>query len=108
MGSNKTEEYDAYIKMDEEFSILDCKWPELKELIKVENFKEETVTPDFVIENTTKVDIPNNISTKVFKSKIWDEYSERCIGCGRCNFVCPTCTCFTMQDIFYRDNGKLG
>lgn len=108
MGSNKTEEYDAYIKMDEEFSILDCKWPELEELIKVENFKEETVTPDFVIENTTKVDIPNNISTKVFKSKIWDEYSERCIGCGRCNFVCPTCTCFTMQDIFYRDNGKVG
>lgn len=23
-------------------------------------------------------------------------------------FVCPTCTCFTMQDIFYKDNPKAG
>ena len=36
------------------------------------------------------------------------ELEELCIGCGRCNFVCPTCTCFTMQDIFYKDNPKAG
>ena len=35
-------------------------------------------------------------------------YPEKCIGCGRCNFVCPTCTCYTMQDVFYTDNGKVG
>lgn len=39
---------------------------------------------------------------------MWNEYDSRCIACGRCNFVCPTCTCFTMQDIFYTDNGKVG
>ncbi len=39
---------------------------------------------------------------------MWQEYGSRCIGCGRCNFVCPTCTCFTMQDIFYKDNPKAG
>ncbi|MDU1255339.1 MAG: 4Fe-4S dicluster domain-containing protein, partial [Peptostreptococcaceae bacterium] len=26
----------------------------------------------------------------------------------RCNFVCPTCTCFTMQDIFYKENKNVG
>ena len=108
MGSNKTNEYDAYVKVDKDFASIDCKWLELEELIKMEQFKEENVTPDFVSENTIKVNIPDNISTKVFNSKMWNEYSERCIGCGRCNFVCPTCTCFTMQDIFYRDNGKVG
>ena len=108
MGSNKTNEYDAYVKVDKDFASIDCKWSELEELIKMEQFKEENVTPDFVSENTIKVNIPDNISTKVFNSKMWNEYSERCIGCGRCNFVCPTCTCFTMQDIFYRDNGKVG
>lgn len=108
MGSNKTDEYDAYIKVDGDFTSIDCKWNELEELIRQEQFKEEAVTPEFVSENTIKVNIPDNISTKVFNSKMWDEYSERCIGCGRCNFVCPTCTCFTMQDIFYRDNGKVG
>lgn len=108
MGSNKTDEYDAYVKVDGEFTSIDCKWPELENLIKDEQFKEEDVTPDFVTENKVNVNIPDNISTKIFNSKMWDEYTERCIGCGRCNFVCPTCTCFTMQDIFYRDNGKVG
>ena len=39
---------------------------------------------------------------------ISDDYDSRCINCGRCNFVCPTCTCFTMQDLFYSENGKAG
>lgn len=39
---------------------------------------------------------------------MWDDYDSRCINCGRCNFVCPTCTCFTMQDLFYSENGKAG
>lgn len=28
----------------------------------------------------------------------WDEIAERCIGCGVCSFMCPTCTCFDIQD----------
>ena len=48
--------------------------------------------------------MPHDILTDA----MWDEYSSRCIACGRCNFVFPTCTCFTMQDIFYTDNGRVG
>ena len=108
MGSNKSDNYDAYIKVEDGFTVIDSKWNELDDLIKIEKFKEEEVTPDFVTENKVHVNIPENLSTKVFNSKMWDEYSERCIACGRCNFVCPTCTCFSMQDIFYRDNGNVG
>lgn len=108
MNSNKSDNYDAYIKVEDEFTVIDSKWNELEELIKEEKYKEEKVEPEFVTENKVHVNIPENLSTKVFNSKIWDEYSERCIACGRCNFVCPTCTCFTMQDIFYRDNGNVG
>lgn len=39
---------------------------------------------------------------------MWDEYDARCIACGKCNFVCPTCTCFTMQDIYYKENENVG
>ena len=66
------------------------------------------VTPDFVAENKEKVTLPKNLSNETYKKEIWEEYGSRCIGCGRCNFVCPTCTCFTMQDIFYKDNPKAG
>ena len=108
MGSNKTNEYDAYIKHEGDFTYLDCKWDTLQEMIEqVGNVKEEVV-PDFVDENKVKVNIPEGLSQKVFDAKIWDEYTERCIGCGRCNFVCPTCTCFTMQDIAYKENKNAG
>ena len=40
--------------------------------------------------------------------EMWREYDERCVACGRCNLVCPTCTCFSMQDIHYRDNPANG
>lgn len=33
-----------------------------------------------------------------FNSNIFDEQSIRCIGCGACAFVCPTCACFDIQD----------
>ncbi|MFT8350258.1 anaerobic sulfite reductase subunit AsrA [Clostridium saccharoperbutylacetonicum] len=108
MKTNTTNDYDAYIKVQDDFTLIDCKWDKLEELIKQEKFKEESVTPEFVDDNKVNVKIPDNLDTKVFKSKMWDEYTSRCIGCGRCNFVCPTCTCFTMQDIFYKDNGKAG
>ena len=66
------------------------------------------VKPAFVTENAVKVHIPEEIPASVLKDSLWDEYTSRCIGCGRCNFVCPTCTCFTMQDVFYTENGKVG
>jgi ferredoxin len=28
----------------------------------------------------------------------WTEQSLRCLGCGACSYVCPTCACFDIQD----------
>ena len=33
-----------------------------------------------------------------FDARIWAEQSLRCLGCGACAFVCPTCACFDIQD----------
>ena len=30
--------------------------------------------------------------------KIWDELGLRCIECGKCTIVCPTCFCFRIDD----------
>ncbi|MFH0864902.1 MAG: 4Fe-4S dicluster domain-containing protein [Bacteroidota bacterium] len=40
-----------------------------------------------------------------FESDIWLEQSLRCLGCGACAFVCPTCACFDIQD---ENSGKCG
>jgi len=39
----------------------------------------------------------NEISEKLdkfFESKEWVDQSLRCLGCGACAYVCPTCACF--------------
>ena len=33
-----------------------------------------------------------------FESEFWKEVSLRCIGCGACSYLCPTCHCFDMVD----------
>ncbi len=33
-----------------------------------------------------------------FDSELWDELGLRCIGCGVCSFLCPTCYCFDIVD----------
>lgn len=106
MGTNKADNYDAYIKVNGDEVLMDVKWEDL--VISLEDVKSVEVTPDYVTENKEKVTLPKNLSNESFANPIWKEYGDRCIKCGRCNFVCPTCTCFTMQDIFYRDNAKVG
>lgn len=116
MGTNQSTDYDfslgkvaGSIENGETFGFeIDCPSSELAGLLAQHATGEKEVTPAFVTENKVRVNIPEGITIAVSKSKIWDEYDARCINCGRCNFVCPTCTCFTMQDIFYTDNGKVG
>ena len=33
-----------------------------------------------------------------FDSPHWDRISERCLTCGNCTMVCPTCFCSTIED----------
>jgi len=32
------------------------------------------------------------------KNPFWDNLAARCLGCGICTFVCPVCSCFTIED----------
>ena len=34
----------------------------------------------------------------LFDGPLWAEQSLRCVGCGACAFVCPTCVCFDIQE----------
>ena len=108
MGTNRSEDYHASMERWEDGIRIDNKNPEWDELFAASCTKQEDVVPSYVTETETQVNIPESLSLDVMKSSIWKQYDSRCINCGRCNFVCPTCTCFTMQDIFYTDNGKVG
>lgn len=106
MGTNRADNYDMYVKVDGDQVTVDCKDAELAAYFAGAEAAE--VTPDYVTENKEKVTLPKNLSNESFQNPIWQEVGSRCIGCGRCNFVCPTCTCYTMQDIYYQENAKVG
>jgi anaerobic sulfite reductase subunit A len=108
MGTNKTDEYDAYLEVKDSNVYVDNRNEAWDELLGGHSEKSFAVSPKFVTENEIRVQIPDGITVDVMRAGMWNEYDSRCINCGRCNFVCPTCTCFTMQDIFYTDNGKVG
>lgn len=46
-------------------------------------------------------DVPAKIQRKLLfphNEKPWEELNERCIRCGKCTIVCPTCFCFRLDD----------
>ncbi|MBF0142163.1 MAG: 4Fe-4S dicluster domain-containing protein [Magnetococcales bacterium] len=36
----------------------------------------------------------------LWRSPVWENCGQRCLSCGSCNLVCPTCYCFDIQDDF--------
>ena len=34
-----------------------------------------------------------------FQHPRWDEVADRCLSCGNCTMVCPTCFCTTVEDV---------
>ncbi|MCD4686549.1 MAG: 4Fe-4S dicluster domain-containing protein, partial [Anaerolineae bacterium] len=33
-----------------------------------------------------------------FNARLWDDLGDKCLACGSCTNVCPTCFCFDVQD----------
>ncbi|MBR2834780.1 MAG: 4Fe-4S dicluster domain-containing protein [Coriobacteriales bacterium] len=40
--------------------------------------------------------VPQKLS-RMYEDPIWDEISTKCLNCGTCTFVCPTCYCFDIS-----------
>jgi len=35
---------------------------------------------------------------KIFEHRYWKDVAAKCVGCGTCTYLCPTCHCFDIQD----------
>lgn len=108
MGTSETTDYDLSVDPKDGAFHVDCRNVSWQNQLLEDGIPQQAVTPEFVTENAVTVKIPENLNARVAGSTLWNDYDSRCIACGRCNFVCPTCTCFTMQDMPYTENGKAG
>lgn len=41
-----------------------------------------------------------------FDDGLWNDLADRCLGCGVCTFVCPSCSCFDVSDEGKRGRGR--
>ena len=41
-----------------------------------------------------------------WEAPFWAHYAKRCLACGACSFLCPTCHCFDIQDEVKAADGK--
>lgn len=67
--------------------------------------------PEFVTENKKIMHAPE-ISRADLKEisdlEYWKQFDDRCIGCGGCNTVCGTCSCFDTSDVLYAEGKSDG
>ncbi len=43
---------------------------------------------------------------KKFSHPVWHEQAEKCVECGACNFICPTCHCFLLCELEEKEGFK--
>jgi ferredoxin len=68
----------------------------VKELYKT---AEKSITRNVDLKN-----IPSKLEAS-FDSDYWEQFSKRCLGCGICTLLCPTCHCFDINDIVSKGKG---
>ncbi|MDA8441586.1 MAG: 4Fe-4S dicluster domain-containing protein [Peptococcaceae bacterium] len=62
-------------------------------------FAETTEEVPAVAEFTLNLEL-DGVSEKLaqmFEHPLWEEVSRKCIGCGACTYLCPTCHCFDVS-----------
>jgi sulfhydrogenase subunit beta (sulfur reductase) len=66
----------------------------LKELAKIRENKRMIFSNEVPIERRH---IPE-LFDRSFRARVWKDLEERCLACGNCTNVCPTCYCFDIRD----------
>ncbi len=114
MGSNKSDNYSMAVRLGEDDGRGEILWKvaDAAFLPYFEEAAKADYQPAFVSENEKKVVIPRvaeaNDLQAVFDLPFWKEYNDNCIGCGGCNTVCPTCSCYETADFLDQQNSRSG
>lgn len=53
----------------------------------------------FDLENIPDLGRISQVIELEYDSEVWEEEAKRCLGCGTCTNVCPTCFCYTSVDM---------
>ena len=63
---------------------------------KVETFRQSAVGAIACVDSVPKA--MSRLKDCTADDGVWERFGQKCIQCGGCTFVCPTCTCFNVYD----------
>ncbi len=69
------------------------------QLVRMRHLNEGTAAESDLLQQASQLLIEDRVP-----DQFWMEIADRCILCSGCNLVCPTCSCFCVQD---RNRGEI-
>lgn len=110
MGANVATDYSLALRLEEGRALVEGRDPALRPYFA--GGAACTFTPRFVAENLRRARLPRIPDREALRRaselEMWKDYDEQCIGCGGCNTVCPTCSCFDTVDVIYDETSRDG
>jgi formate hydrogenlyase subunit 6/NADH:ubiquinone oxidoreductase subunit I len=102
IGSRDSTGFDVFLTKVDGGYALTVHTPEGEDLIKgfeLRNFTGDLPVPPAFQQH---IYVPQEKLSKVFeksyRNEVWEETAAKCVSCGTCNLVCPTCYCFDVDD----------
>jgi ferredoxin len=76
------------------------KFSGLKDATKadIEKAKKLAKAAEIRVKSTVSVGDINEKLDGMFDDPLWDQVAQKCLGCGICTFLCPTCVCFDILE----------
>lgn len=102
--TNKTENFSLGIRFNDDNILIKINDSDFDKYVNPQHETEEFEIR-FAEKNGVEVKIPKlelwdyMAQEKIRNMEFWNEYKNRCIGCGSCNASCPTCTCLTTKEV---------
>lgn len=109
VGANQADCYDVALRLGGGDVLAAVKNPDFEPFFRA--CEPCDFTPGFLRGNAKTVRLPafdDGDLPGIHALPLWGEAAENCVGCGSCNAVCISCSCFDTTDVLYDEKGLSG
>lgn len=69
--------------------------PKQEDFVKLRDFEVERSK---MFKKTINTSLLPDIVDSLYECDVWTKFVDKCVGCGSCNLVCPTCRCYDVVE----------